>query len=348
MTLRILAITNIYPCPDRPWLGTFVEQQVTGLQSVGVEVKVLYFNRKKEGPVIYYRMGSTIAQALAAFQPHLLHVMYGGVMADRITRRAWSVPAVVTFHGSDLLGENLSGRWRKLISRFGIWSSWRAARRASGVVVVARHLEKALPEDVDRRKIRVIPCGIDMARFKPMDQEACRQKLGWAAGTFHVLFPANTGDPVKRPWLAQAAVQALNKQHGVKVELHILSGVPYADVPLWINGSDALILTSLHEGSPMVVKEALACAVPVVSVDVGDVAERIAGIDGCHLVGTEPGDIARGLLAVWRRKRRVDSTNFNQALSIGTIAERLKDFYGELLQRPAARPAPELAEREAL
>ncbi len=347
MSLRILAITNIYPCPDRPWLGTFVEQQVAGLKSVGVEAQVLYFNRKKEGPLIYYRMGSRIAEAISAFQPHLLHVMYGGVMADKVTRRSWPAPVVVTFHGSDILGENLSGPWRKLISRCGVWSSWRAARRAAGIVVVARHLEQALPGDVDRRKIRVIPCGIDMARFKPMDQETCRQKLGWAAGTFHVLFPANTGDPVKRPWLAQAAIQTL-KQQGIRAELHMLSGLPYADVPMWINASDVLILTSLHEGSPMVVKEALACEVPVVSVDVGDVAERIASIDGCHLVGAEPGEIAIGLREVWKRKRRVDSANFIQSVSIGTIAERLKSFYGELLRPQATCHSPKMAGTEAL
>jgi glycosyltransferase involved in cell wall biosynthesis len=332
MPLRILAVTNIYPSHDRPWLGTFVEQQVTGLQSIGVEVKVLYFDRKKEGPFIYYRMAAPITKAIAAFQPHLLHVMYGGVMADRIIRRSWPVPTAVTFHGSDILGENLSGPWRKLVSRYGVWCSYRAARRASGIVVVARHLERALPREVERSKVRVIPCGIDMARFKPMDHEACRQKVGWAAGTFHVLFPANNWDPVKRPWLAKAAIELLHKAHGVNAELHMLSGVPYADVPLWINASDALILTSLHEGSPMVVKEALACNVPVVSLDVGDVAERISGIEGCHLVGSEPGEIALGLHNVWNRRRRVNSANLMQTLSLNAIAKRLKNFYAELLQ----------------
>jgi glycosyltransferase involved in cell wall biosynthesis len=313
-----------------------------------VEVKVLYFDRKKEGPFIYYRMGPPMAEAIAAFRPHLLHVMYGGVMADKIMGRSCSIPAVVTFHGSDILGENLSGLWRKLISRYGVWCSWRAARRALGVVVVASHLERALPGNVERNKVRVIPCGIDMARFKPMDQECCRQKLGWAAGTFHVLFPANNGDPVKRPWLAQAAILALHKKHGIKAELHMLSGVPYADVPWWINASDALVLTSLHEGSPMVVKEALACNVPVVSVDVGDVAERIAGIEGCHLVKSEPEDIALGLHNVWRRKRRVDGRRAIQTLSIGMVGERLKDFYGELLQPPVAGRPPEFTETKAL
>ena len=149
--MKILAITNIYPSPDKPWLGTFVEQQVRGLQAAGIEVKVLYFDRKKEGPLIYYRMERRIAEAVAEVDPDLIHVMYGGVMADRITRRPRSVPVVVTFHGSDLLGENLSGLVRKVVSGYGVRCSKRAARRASGVVVVARHLLKALPEMEDQR-----------------------------------------------------------------------------------------------------------------------------------------------------------------------------------------------------
>jgi glycosyltransferase involved in cell wall biosynthesis len=341
MNPRILAITNMYPSPDRPWLGTFVEQQIKGLQSVGVEVSVLFFDRKSEGSLIYYRMSRRIQEATAKFDPHLIHVMYGGVMAGKITTLRESKPVVVTFHGSDILGENLSGIWRKLVSHHGVRCSWSAARKAQGVVVVARHLERALPADVDRRKVRVIPCGIDLNQFKPMNQETCRRQLGWNPGCFHVLFPANTGDPVKRPWLAQAAVQAL-KAHGVNAELHLLSGVPYADVPLWINASDVLILTSLHEGSPTVVKEALACNVPVVSVVVGDVAERIAGIEGCHLAGAEPQDLARKLLAVWNRKDRINAGPALSALSIRNVAGQLKAFYGELLDggAPGSTPTP--------
>ena len=135
---------------------------------------------------------------------------------------------------------------------------------------------------------------------------------------------------MKRPWLAQAAIHAL-KEHGVNAELHMLSGVPYADVPSWINASDALILTSMHEGSPTVVKEALACNVPVVSVEVGDVAERIAGIEGCHLATAEPQDLARKLLVVANQKTRINAGPALSALSIRTIAEQLKAFYDQVL-----------------
>lgn len=334
MNLRVLAITNMYPSSERPWLGTFVEQQIRGLVSIGVEANVLYFDRKSKGPRIYYRMAQRIQATVARFDPHLLHIMYGGVMAYKITTLPKSKPVVVTFHGSDLLGENLSGFWRKLVSHYGVKCSWKAARKADRIVVVARHLERSLPADVDRRKIRVIPCGIDLQRFHPMDRSMCRQRLGWKPNAFHILFPANSGDPVKRPWLAQAAVQML-KERGIGAELHQLSGVPYGDVPIWINASDVLILTSLHEGSPTVVKEALACNVPVVSVDVGDVADRIAGIEGCYLATAETGDLVGKLSAVRNRKSSFNSRSAVTSLSIQNVSSRLKALYAEMLDADA-------------
>jgi glycosyltransferase involved in cell wall biosynthesis len=223
--------------------------------------------------------------------------MYGGITAAIVTRTVTHRPTVVTFHGSDLLGERLSGRVRNSLARLGVWASRRAARSASGIVVVSRGLRDALPTDVEHDMVRIIPCGIDLDRFRPLDRHACCARLGWDPDRFHVLFPANAGNRVKRPDLAEAAVRVAGGD-GIPVELHYLRGVANIDVPTWVNASDVLLLTSLHEGSPTVVKEALACTVPVVSVDVGDVAERIADIEGCHLCDADPHHLARGLRAV--------------------------------------------------
>src|ERR1051326_1171690 len=95
--------------------------------------------------------------------------MYGGVMADQIVRHHHVRPIVVTFHGSDLLGENLSGWKRKVVSRYGVYCSRRAAKGAERVIVVARHLVGVLKGAAAADKIRVIPCGIDLTRFKAMD-----------------------------------------------------------------------------------------------------------------------------------------------------------------------------------
>jgi glycosyltransferase involved in cell wall biosynthesis len=196
-------------------------------------------------------------------------------------------------------------------------------------VVVSRGLRDALPTDVEHDMVRIIPCGIDLDRFRPLDRHACCARLGWDPDRFHVLFPANAGNRVKRPDLAEAAVRVAGGD-GIPVELHYLRGVANIDVPTWVNASDVLLLTSLHEGSPTVVKEALACTVPVVSVDVGDVAERIADIEGCHLCDADPHHLARGLRAVHEAGQRLRETGDVQALSLERIAQRLACFYEEV------------------
>ena len=330
--VKILAVTNMYPSLERPGSGVFVEQQIKGLLARGIDVRVMFVDRRKEGASVYYRIPALLQRELADFAPDLVHVMYGGVMADQVTKQGSLPPTVVTFHGSDLLGENLSGLARKLISHYGVHCSRKAARRAEGIIVVGSHLLTALGAGIVAAKVQVIPCGIDLERFKPMDQHQCRERLGWQPDDFHVLFATSAGDPVKRPELARAAVGLLHGIYG-HVKFHVLSGTPNSEVPYWLNAADVLLLTSKHEGSPTIVKEAIACGLPVVSVPVGDVRERIAGIDGCHLAEPQPEDLARKLDFVYKIRQRLNCDEKLQDISNQTIAARLEQFYLDTLRR---------------
>src|SRR5215475_4213471 len=231
--LRILAVTNIYPTPHAPSLGTFVEQQIKGISQIGLDVDVMFLDRAQRGMGAYLGVERQIRAKIANYRPDLVHVMYGGVMADKVTRAITDRPTIVSFCGSDLLGELLSGIRRKLIAGYGVIASYRAARRACGIVVKSKNLQDALPEDVDRSKVRIIPNGVDLERFKPLNRDKCCQRLGWSGDRFHVLFPANDGDPRKQPNLAEAAVEAANHS-GAQAEMHQLRGVPHAEVPIWL------------------------------------------------------------------------------------------------------------------
>jgi glycosyltransferase involved in cell wall biosynthesis len=127
-------------------------------------------------------------------------------------------------------------------------------------------------------------------------------------------------------------------------ELIVAWGVPHSDIPAYMNAADALVFTSMQEGSPNVVKEALACGLPVVSVDVGDVAERLDGMEGCQLCPDErPETIAAGLERVLKAGRRLAVTATVTALDEHLQTARLIELYREVLQRRArrkpARPA---------
>jgi glycosyltransferase involved in cell wall biosynthesis len=336
--MRILAVTNLYPTAETPALGTWVEQQIKGLRSAGLDVDVLYINRLATGPGTYLTVRRRVRERIQEFDPDVVHVMYGGVMADIVTRAVKDRPTVVTFHGSDLLGEHVSGWWRRVMAHIGVMCSHRAARVATGIVVVAQLLFDALPTGIDRAKVRIIPCGIDRALFTPLDRSVCRRELGWAEDGFHVLFNSNGDDPVKQPGLARSAVEVLARS-GIRAEFQELRKLPYAEMPRRLNAGDVLLLTSRHEGSPTIVKEALSCNVPIVSVDVGDVRQQLDGIAGCYLAAPDPIDLAAKLRWVYDGPRRVDGRGKMEALESDRVGNRLKHFYLELCS--AIRPVPD-------
>ena len=337
--MRVLAVTNMYPTRSTPTRGTFVEQQVKSLKEIGIEVEIMLIDRIHGGMREYRKLPARLRTTIEMFKPDVVHAMYGGVMAAQVTQTVKDRPTLVTFHGSDLLGEHLSGLKRQLFASFGVWASCRAARKASGVIVVSKNLRDALPKTIPPNRVNIIPCGIDLGRFKPMDSVICRAQLGWDPSAFHILFPANNGDPVKRPALAQAAVNEV-KNFGVHTELHYLQGLPYDKVPTWINASDMILLTSLHEGSPTVVKEALACDVPVVSVDVGDVSERLRGLNGCYVSAADPQILAGNMIRVYSGSRRVASRSSIEEFSLGVIACRIKQVYESVIRPPSPRVSP--------
>jgi teichuronic acid biosynthesis glycosyltransferase TuaC len=324
--MRVLAVTNMYPLAETPTLGNFIEQQIKGLQEIGLEVEIMLVDRVHDGMSAYFNLRGRLCSRIDSFDPDVVHVMYGGVMAAQASRIVKNKPTVVTFHGSDLLGEHLSGTRRKVLAQVGIWASWWAALNASGIVVVSNGLKNALPRSIDPNRITTIPCGIDLQRFKPLDRDICRNLLGWDKSAFHILFPANNGNPVKRPALAHAALDALTKL-GVRAELHYLQGVRHDQVPIWLNASDVLLMTSLHEGAPTIIKEALACDLPVVSVSVGDVAERIQGIQGCFVSLPDPQELAAKMLIVHSGPRRVAGRSKMAEFSLERTAHRLKKVY---------------------
>jgi glycosyltransferase involved in cell wall biosynthesis len=336
--MRVLAVTNLYPTSEHPESGAFVKAQVGGLEREGHQVRVCFVNRKAEGASVYLKLRRLLGAAFEAGVPDLVHVMYGGVMAERALAAIGNLPVVISFCGSDLLGERLSGILRRCVSQVGVIASRRAARRAGGIVVKSRNLEAALPADVARDKVRIIPNGVDLEVFRPMDRNECRRLLGWPLETFQVLINVSSGDPVKRPGLAKAAVERLAARYQVPAELRELRGVFHREVPVWLNAADAVLLTSAHEGSPNIIKEALTCDRPVVSVEVGDVAERIRGIEGCHLAAPEADALARCLHLVRIGPGRVEGRGRMGELSVERAAQRVGELYEWVLERRGVVP----------
>ena len=155
------------------------------------------------------------------------------------------------------------------------------AVRADAVILVSKRMRHFIPNAV---RAVVIPSGLDLEQIPRMSQTEARQQLGLQDTCPLLLFVGNPADAVKRYKLAESAVTVLNRVYPAKMILGC--GMTRHEILLLMNARDALVLTSMQEGSPNAIKEALACDLPVVSVDVGDVAEHIQSISGCEIVPT--------------------------------------------------------------
>jgi glycosyltransferase involved in cell wall biosynthesis len=177
----------------------------------------------------------------------------------------------------------------------------------------------------------VIAAGVDVELFRPLDRAAARRAIGWDPEPRVVLFGASRHRAIKRFDRAVDAVARLAAR-GVSARLESCEQVPPATMPLYLNAADCLLLTSQHEGSPNIVKEAAACACPVVSVPVGDVAEILEGIGPGRVVGPDVETLATALeeiLAAGRRSNGPDRIRARYALPI--TAGRVRRVYEETL-----------------
>jgi glycosyltransferase involved in cell wall biosynthesis len=297
----------MYPTEKEPWFGCFVRDQVDDLRALGVSVDVLSFDGRSATSE-YARAAVRLRHALRSHHFDVVHAHYGLTGAVASTQRA--VRTVTTFHGTD------AGhvRWKRNVS-------WLVARTTYPVFVSRRSARLlGLPH------ASVIPIGIDMDLFALGDRRAARRAMGWhEEGTF-VLFPGARTVSVKNAPLFDHAVDVVRAE-GVDVKPVYLEGLTRQQVATAMCAADVLLMTSISEGSPLAVREALATGTPVVSVDVGDVRDVVGGLEACSITSRDPLELARGVRAalgpVDRQALRARAAHYRRA----NIAERLVHVY---------------------
>jgi len=293
--LRILAVTNTYPSAERPGDTPQIQDQIEALKARGVEVDLIYIDGYK-GKRGYAQAAWRIL--LLSFQSKrydLIHAYYGhcGLLA-RLQAR---YPIIVTFLGSDLLYSR-DGAIGKVV-----------ARLADGIIVQSEEMKRIAKRD----DAYIIPFGVNLDLFTPYPVEDARRELRLALDEKLVLFPWNPARPVKRFDLVQEAIRIVRQRYD-RVRLVSVYDRPHETVAKYMSACNVMVLASDHEGSPVALREAMACNLPIVSVDVGDVRQIIENTEGCYLCKREPSDIAEKLgLALERGSRTCGARVVRQA-----------------------------------
>lgn len=276
MSLSILAVTASWLEDGSQKIAPFVEEQIRSLRAAGCRVVLGVVEDRRSAATLHRRIRAM--RALVAREGiDVVHAHYGSVIGAvglAVRRRA---AYVVSFGGSDLLGVPIDGAYWLVRQNLSKAFSMAAAMGADAVIVKGAHMREALPGRVAART-HVLPNGVNIEAFAPMNRAECRRRLGWDPDAPTVVFNASRGSNmfVKNRALADAAV-AVARREVASLRFVPIGEDPAALMPIILNAADCLLVTSLHEGSPNVVKEAMACNLPIVSVPCGDVCDRIDG-----------------------------------------------------------------------
>jgi glycosyltransferase involved in cell wall biosynthesis len=294
-------------------ISPFIFEQMDTLSQLGIEVSL--FQIKSKGIFGYLSNIKSLTEAIEEIKPDLIHGHYG--FSGFISVMQLKKPVVITYHGSDV------NEWlARPVSFF-------ASRLARANIFVSKVLEKKLVLS----KGTVIPCGVDIHFFTQMHKTDALTSLGINQDKKYVLFSSAFSYSVKNYPLAKSSIDILNDP---SIELIELKNYTRQEVVMLLNACEAVLLTSFNEGSPQVIKEAMACNCPIVSTDVGDVKWVIGDMDGCYIASFDPNDFAGKLrLALAFAQKHGRTTGRQRIIELGldseSIAKRIIEVYNKVL-----------------
>lgn len=286
-------------------IAPFILEQVESLNKLGIVTD--YFTVEQKGLFGYLRSRKLMLQKIKDFQPDIIHAHYG--MSGLLANLQYKVPVVVTYHGSDINNDKAFrfSRLSILLSKYNIFVSHANIQKTKV-----------------KKKFALIPCGIDAAVFKPMDKESARKQLKLEQDKLYALFSASFQNRIKNPSLAKEVVQNING-----LELIELTGYTRQEVATLMNAVDVCLMTSFTEGSPQLIKEAMACNCPIVSVDVGDVSEVVGDTQGCYVSSHNVNQLTANLRSALEYGNRTKGRERIMELGLDseTVAKRIVEIY---------------------
>jgi teichuronic acid biosynthesis glycosyltransferase TuaC len=318
--VRILHITNAYPTSKNSSYGIFIKEQIDALKLNGLECNTIFIDALTHGKLQYFKQIRSIRQAAERADIVHCHHSYSAF----VTRYLAGVkkPMVVSFLSS------VKGETDSLFKKIVFKSVLRSC---------SAFIDKSNPdiEKSSNKKGFYLPNGVNLEFFKEIRREDAKSRLKLENGKY-LLFCASGSvhRREKRYDLFSDVVKILKNDYKLPVSELLLSNVERELTPYYYNAASAHVLTSDFEGSPNSVKEAIACNVPVVSTNVGNVKLLLDGIPGCHISSTHSAsEIAKLCVEALEYDRIPGRQNViaNQ-LDMGSTIKKLVTIYQAVLR----------------
>jgi teichuronic acid biosynthesis glycosyltransferase TuaC len=308
--------------------GVFMYTLMQGVTDLGLSPRLVYLGNLRT--VHGIPRASRILGKLAN-DCDIIHAQFGSACGLAVSM----VPGrkVVSLRGSDwyrLAGEGpvkdrIHGIMATRMTRFSL-------RRFDRIIVMSHRMRREIEPTLSHDRVVVIPDGIDLAKFRPIDRHEARRQLGLGADTEPlVLFPTLlSANPIKRPALAEQAVE-FARTLIPNIQFRYATGFPHSSMPLLMNAASVVLMTSVHEGWPNSIKEALACNTPFVSTDVSDLDEIARAEPSCSVQPPDPALLGAALVRAIRAPRSETLRDHVMAMENRRSAEELLRVYRSML-----------------
>ena len=285
-----------------------VLNQYQSLVKLGIEMDM--YTIKGKGFLGYLKNVRPLKRKLKKTKYDIVHAHYS--LSGIVASLAYAKPLVVSLMGSDA---HLKGILKR-ITFFFQNKTWNTT------ILKAREMQ----DHLNLTSYVVMPNGVDTNRFSPMDKDVARKALKFNSEEKILVFIAN---PERDEKNYQLAVDTLTYLRTDNVKLITVYNVPNKEIPIYLNAADALILTSIYEGSVNVVKEAMACNTPIISTNVGDVQENIKALENCFISDNNPKEFAAKVDQVLESNNRSNGRQhvFNLKLDSVSVANKLIETY---------------------
>jgi len=316
--MRVLHITNAFPIPEHPAFGIFIKEQIESLKEIGIDCDVFFINAYQKGKLEYLRVLRKLFILIKNYD--LIHCHHPYTFFAAFLANAFRKRIITSFLGSIGNSDN------SLFVAFStiILSDSIIVKRAESI----KYLTK---------KINLIPNGVSLKLFSEIDRADSRRELKLKDNSVkYVLFcsAGGTDRKVKRYDRYCTVISILKSVYKENVDELLLINDNRERIPFYFNAANVHLITSDYEGSPNSVKESLACNIPVVSTDVGNVKTMLEGIEGCYVSKSfDPEELANLIAESFKNDRIKGRLALSEkGLDMNNIALKIQELYNSVVK----------------
>jgi len=292
-------------------ITSIVYNQGKSLEKEGIDVD--YYGIKGKGFKGYLSNIGIIRNKIKKNKYDIVHAHYSmSGYATSLACFGLKIPVIVSLMGSDVNAKAI----QMFVTKFFSMLFWK------NIIVKSEDMKKNL----GNKNAIIIPNGVDLEEFQLGNQKEYKEKVDFDINKKQIIWVSNPDRYAKNYTLAKDAFDSLSLND---VELKVINGVPHNKIKDYMLAADMLLLSSRWEGSPNVIKEAMALNLPIVTTDVGDVRIIIKDTDACYIVSQDAQEMASAIEKCLKFEKKTKGRDKIKHLDTKIIAKRLIQIYNE-------------------